>query len=229
MNLRKPYVWAGLMILLIVLVGFWPSYFGLILQGTLNVGPLVHLHNAVFLGWVLLLSLQASLVANGQTKLHKKLGIFGIFLGVMVVVVGVMTTLNKVAGGIADGGVLEAQQFMLIPLTSMLMFAGFFAAAIYYRSKPTTHKRLMILATVSMLDAPISRMAFLGDPPNPALLMLIWFLPILVLMAADWSQKRKISWLYVTGILIMVLSGARFPISQTEAWLAIARVLSGGN
>jgi hypothetical protein len=227
--LKKPYFWAGLLVLIIVLTGFWPSYFGLILQGTLNVGPLVHLHTAVFLGWVLLLIFQASLVANGQTKLHKKLGIFGIFLGLMVIVLGVMTTLNKVAGGIADGDVLEAQQFMLIPLTNMLLFAGFFASAIYYRSNPATHKRLMILATVSMLDAPISRVVIQGEPLNPVLFLLVWFLPILFLLAVDFVQKRKISWIYVIGILILLISGLRMPISQTDAWLAIAKVLSGSN
>jgi len=227
MNLRKPYLWAGIMILAIVVVGFWPSYFGLILSGELDAEPLVHLHNAVFLGWILLLIVQAALVANKQTRIHKKLGVFGVVLGVLVVLFGVITTLNKVSLGIADGHALEARQFMLIPLTNMLLFAGFFGAAVYYRSKPQTHKRLMILATVSMLDAPISRMAFLGESQNPALFMLVWFIPVIFLLFADFVKNRKVTWLYVIGFLIMMLSGLRMPLSQTDAWLSIARMITG--
>jgi hypothetical protein len=227
-NQRKPYLLSGIIILSIVVVGFWPSYFGLIFSGNLEAGFVVHLHNAVFLGWVLLLIVQASLVAKNRTDLHKKLGVFGIFLGVLIVIVGVITTLNKVSMGIADGFAVEARQFLLIPLTNMLLFAGFFGAAVYYRKKPKTHKRLMMLATISMLDAPISRMAFLGEPQNPALLMLVWFTPLLVLAISDWMQNRKIPWLYVSGFLILMLSGIKIPLSQSDAWMSIAKLITGG-
>ena len=76
----------------------------------------------------------------------------------------VRTTL--VGSIMAAGNVLAAQKFMLTPLTSMGMFAGFFVAAVIYRTKPRIHKRLMMVATISMLDAPISRLAFVGDPPH---------------------------------------------------------------
>ncbi|NOR21040.1 MAG: hypothetical protein GQ538_13240, partial [Xanthomonadales bacterium] len=61
----RPYQLATIMIAIIVIAGFWPSYYGLILSGSLDVAPLVHIHNAVFLGWVVLLFLQASLVSLG--------------------------------------------------------------------------------------------------------------------------------------------------------------------
>ena len=227
MNLSKPYPWAGLIIFIIVLLGFWPTYYGPILAGGYEASLMIHFHNVVFMGWVLLLVTQTSLVASQRTDLHKKLGKFGIFLGVLVIVLGVATTLAKVSKGIADGHALEAQQFMLIPLTNMLLFSGFFSAAVIKRGKPQTHKCLITLATVSMLDAPISRMAFLGEPQNPGLLMLVWFLPIFFLLAADYIQKRKVTWLYVTGLVILLASGLRMPLSQTDAWLSIARIITG--
>lgn len=227
MKTFRPYQLATILIAIIVISGFWSSYYGLILSGSLDVAPFVHLHNAVFLGWVALLFLQASLVSGGRTDLHRKTGILGIILGFLLIVVGVEVVLNRVARGIAEGHLEKAQQFMLIPLTDMLMFAGFFIAAVIYRTKPSTHKRLMILATVSLLDAPISRMGFLGDPAPPAVFMLVWFSPVLLLLIVDFVQKRKVSWIYVIGLVLLVLSGLRIPISQTEAWLSIARVLTG--
>ncbi len=227
MTIFRPYPLAAILIAVIVITGFWPSYFGLILSGDLDVAPLVHVHNAVFLGWIALLFLQASLVAGGRTDLHKKTGVWGIFLGSLVVVVGVTVVMNRVARGIAEGHLEKAQQFMLIPLTDMLLFAGFFIAAVTYRKRPKIHKCLMLLATVALLDAPVSRIAFLGDPAPPAVFMLVWFSPIILLIAADLVKNRKIPWLYVMGLAVLVLSGVRMPLSQTEAWLSIARVLTG--
>ena len=84
MKTFRPYQLATILIAIIVITGFWPSYYGLILSGSLDVAPFVHLHNAVFLGWVGLLFLQASLVSGGRTDLHRKTGILGVVLGFLV-------------------------------------------------------------------------------------------------------------------------------------------------
>lgn len=227
MKIFRPYQLATILIAIIVITGFWPSYYGRVFSGVPDVGSLVHIHSAVFLGWVALLFLQASLVAGGRTDIHRKTGVFGVFLGSMLLVVGVMVVLHRVATGIAEGHLEKALSFMLIPFTDLLMFAGFFITAVIYRTKPKIHKRLMILATVALLGAPISRMGFLGDPQPPAVFMLVWFSPIFFLMIVDVVQKRKIPWVYITGLLLLVLSGVRIPISHTEAWLSVARLITG--
>ncbi len=227
MKTFRPYQLATILIAILVIVGFWPSYYGKVFDGVTDVAPLVHVHSAVFLAWVAFLFLQASLVNAGRTDIHRKTGVFGILLGSTLLVVGVMVVLNRVTIGIADGQVEKALPFMLIPLTDLLLFAGFFISAVLFRTKPSTHKRLMMLATVALLDAPISRMGFLGDPQSPALFMLVWFSPILFLLVVDVVQKRKTPWLYVTGLLVLVVSGVRVPISHTEAWLSVARLITG--
>ena len=55
------------------------------------------------------------------------------------------------------GEVAAAQAQLLGPLLDMLVFAPLFAAAIYYRRKPELHKRLMIVATTSLLIAAVGR------------------------------------------------------------------------
>ncbi len=225
----RPYLVTGILIAIIVIVGFWPSYFGLIMAGTLDVAPIVHLHTFIFLGWVTLLIIQTSLVAIGRTDLHRKLGAFGIVLGIALIVMGIVVTLNRVAIGIEAGHVLKAQQFMLIPLTDIILFSGFFIAAVINRKTPEIHKRLMLIATVALLDTPVSRMKYLGEPLNPALFLLIWFVPLFFLLIADFVQTRKITWLYVFGLVILLISGLRVPISQTEAWLSVARLITGSS
>ncbi|MGH6949690.1 MAG: hypothetical protein ACREH4_02365, partial [Vitreimonas sp.] len=59
---------------LIALAGFWPSYFGHILPGTLAHPLYIHLHAVVFGGWLALVIAQAWFAASGRLALHKRIG-----------------------------------------------------------------------------------------------------------------------------------------------------------
>src|SRR5262245_66337869 len=74
---------VGFMILM-VLVGFWPSYFGPLLRGAAARPWVIHLHGIVFMGWMALLMTQVALAASGRIRAHRKLGNFGIAYGLMV-------------------------------------------------------------------------------------------------------------------------------------------------
>ena len=93
-----------------------------------------------------------------------KLGRFAIGYGVLVIVVGLITAFARFALRVRAGEVAAAQAQLLGPLLDMLVFAPVFAAAVYYRRKPELHKRLMVVATTSLLIAAVGRMQFLGDP-----------------------------------------------------------------
>ena len=49
---------------IVVLVGFWPSYFGQLFGDVPDRHWVIHLHAMVFTGWLLLLLVQVSLVAG---------------------------------------------------------------------------------------------------------------------------------------------------------------------
>jgi hypothetical protein len=68
---------TAFLMLLIVVVGFAPSYF---LKGAVFAhlpSKLVHLHGAVFSSWILLYVVQNCLVSSGNVRLHRKLGVLG--------------------------------------------------------------------------------------------------------------------------------------------------------
>ena len=112
------------------------------------------------------------------------------------------------------GEVAAAQAQLLGPLLDMLVFAPVFAAAVYYRRKPELHKRLMVVATTSLLIAAAGRMQFLGEPRNLLLLHLIWTAPILLAMAHDFWRQRRVHPVYVLGLVVLVLEG---PLVRTPA------------
>ena len=145
-------------------MGFWPTYFGPLVAGAADKTPIVHLHAAVYVGWLAIFVTQTVLAATGRIAAHMKLGRFAIGYGVLVIAVGLLTAFARFALRVRAGEAADAQAQLLGPLLDMLVFAPFFAAAIYYRRKPELHKRLMIVATTSLLIAAVGRMQFLGEP-----------------------------------------------------------------
>jgi hypothetical protein len=66
-----------------------------------------------------------------------------------------------------DSGVMEAKSDYIIPLTSMLLFGALILFAFRERFHPATHKRLMLIATVVLMTAAISRWPFAFIQDNP--------------------------------------------------------------
>jgi hypothetical protein len=63
---------------LMVLVGFWPSYFSQVFHGIPNRPMVIHVHGLIFVGWMVLLVTQVYLAATGRIRQHRSLGIVGI-------------------------------------------------------------------------------------------------------------------------------------------------------
>jgi hypothetical protein len=153
-----------------------------------------------------------------------KLGRVAIGYGVLVIGAGLLATFGMFTLSVRAGEITAAQTALLGPLLDMLVFAPLFAAAVWYRRKPELHKRLMIVATTSLLIAAVSRMPFLGQPRNLLLVHLIWTAPILLAMAHDFWHQRRVHPVYVLGLVVLVLEGplARITVRGTEPWRAFS-------
>lgn len=225
---RRLYVGLAVLAALIAVVGFWPTYFGPLVAGTVDKIPIIHFHAAVYMGWLVLFMTQAVLAATGRVASHIKLGRIAIGYGVLVIAAGLLAAFGMFALRVRAGDVAAAQRALLGPLLDMLVFAPLFAAAVYYRRKPELHKRLMIVATTSLLIAAVGRMPFLGQPRNLLLVHMIWAAPILIAMAHDFWRQRKVHLVYVIGLIVLVLEGplVRIVVRDTDGWLNITARLA---
>jgi hypothetical protein len=217
----RIYTPAAVLALLIAFVGFWASYYGRIFTGTVTTPPIIQLHAAVFIGWLLLVIAQAALAARGRMALHMKVGGYGMAYGLLVVVIGVVATLAAFRTNLANANVGEARAILFVGLTDMLSFAPFLAAAWFYRRRPEIHKRLIVVATCVLLVAPAHRMHwFLGGPPAPAFaVLLIWLAPIYAAMLHDYIARRIVHPVYLLGIcVILFMKFGRFPLLRSESW-----------
>jgi hypothetical protein len=223
--LRKPrgmgvYLPISLLCASVALIGFWPTYFGPLLSGTVQALPIIHLHAMVFGGWLLLVILQAVLAATGRIALHMTIGRIGMVYGIVLILVGEVTAFSAFGERVAAGEIEEARRRLFAPVTDLIVFAPFLAAAWVYRRRPEVHKRLIVVATTVLLIAAVHRTTIFGGPPPPLpYLLFIWLAPIGLGIGWDLARRRVVHPVYVLGIgAVVFLKFLRRPFAQTEAW-----------
>jgi hypothetical protein len=216
---RRFYIGVSVLMGIIAVTGFWPTYFGPLVKGTIEQPPIIHLHALVFVGWLVLFLTQAVLAATGRVSWHIRLGRIAIGYGVLLIIVGLFTGISRSAHRLSLG--LPAEGLLFNAVADMTVFSAFFAAAIVLRRKPQLHKRLMMVAATMLLVAATARMSFL---PALELRQAVWFSPLALAMAHDFRSRRLIHPVYAVGLaafLVRSFSG-RF-IVDTDTWSAFTR------
>ena len=159
-KVRLFYVWMAAACAVVAFGGFAPTYWLQLPAGTFVGSPLVHIHGALFSSWTLLLLSQTLLVANGRLRNHRAWGLAGISLATAMVFMGLAAAIQTLTAGLRAGYGDHSRAFLILPVSGMVLFAGFFIAAIANIQRPEAHKRLMLLATITLLQAAMARIFF---------------------------------------------------------------------
>src|SRR5688572_326123 len=217
---------------LTVFAGFAPSYYLRFLSSgpsaTVSGGPftpLIHLHGALFTAWVLLFIVQTALVAGRRVAVHRRLGVATAVLAALMIVVGTSTAIATASRGGSPPGV-DPLVFLVIPLFDIFLFATFVTVALVKRRDREAHKRLMLLAYVSIIVAAVARLPGVL-PLGPPGFFGLAFLFILIGGLYDFLSRRRVHRVYVWGGALFAISvPVRLMISGTGAWRAFAELLT---
>jgi hypothetical protein len=214
---------------LVVFVGFAPSYYLRDSDQLLPLPTYLRVHGLVFTMWMVLCIVQTSLVAARQTDVHRAVGWVTAALAVVMVMVGTAAGILSMRVQVEAGYGQQARAFLTTPLFSMMVFAGFVAAAIVRRRDAQTHKRLMLLATMSILDAAVARLPLDVVRTTSWAHMATTDLFLVVAVLYDVATRHTVHQAYVWGGLVLVIEQAlRIPVGETTMWQSIARVILGG-
>lgn len=230
---RVFYSGIAIAMALMVFVGFGPTYyfgaFGDRPMATISGGPmtlLVHAHGVLFTSWVLLFIVQTALVAQHQVAVHRRLGVAGGVLAAAMIVVGTLTALKTAARGGAPAAP-DPLSFLIIPLTDMILFGSFVTAALRLRKNREAHKRLMLLAYVSIIVAAVARVPGIG-PLGPPAFFGLGFSFLLAGVIYDLLTRRRVHPVYIRGGAALIASvPLRLVISSTGAWQSFAASIAG--
>ena len=227
------YFYMALSCIAVAFLGFAPTYWVPMATGSFPSMPVIHFHGMLFFTWTLYFAFQTWLAASGRVARHRTIGMIGVSLATAMTIFGFLAAVNAMkrsaALGLTDAGIA----FAIVPLSGILFFAVIFSLAIANTRQPETHKRLMLLAGISILDAAVARwfLTFLapagppGPPPVevtivPALVAYLLLVPALIF---DWRSQGRPHPVYIYGgITLLAVKLLNWPISITPAWHAIA-------
>ncbi len=166
------FIGMAIYLTLIVIVGFWPTYFGnmffgqeLVKNGILEISWKTHIHAFVFMTWMALLICQTILVARNKTRVHMKLGKYGYLWGILVAAFGFFMIFFVIKTGVTQGlttiskaipGIFRSSAFVAIFEFGILLGLGY-----HYRTSPNDHKRYMLFATIALANAAAGRWGIL--------------------------------------------------------------------
>jgi hypothetical protein len=238
------YVWMAAVCALVAFGGFAPTYWLQLPAGTFVGRPILYLHGTVFSFWMLFYVAQSALAASGRLTLHRAWGVAGVSIATVMVMLGFGAALDSLRHGIATGHAAEVKAFLVVPLLSIVTFAGFFGVAVACNRRPEVHKRLMLAANVAILPAALARVFFvlqtgggpgqrpgIGAPPPVQIATIPALLSCLLLvvgMVYDWRTRGRPHAAYVVSLAIILAVTFLFePISKTAAWTAFADAFAG--
>ena len=230
-NDRLFYTGMGALVLLLAIAGFARSYYLAgwfeTPAGTPEITLLLHAHAAACTLWLALMVIQPLLIAGKNRPLHRRLGWFGLGVAVAMVVLGNAAAVAAMHVGFIGLG--DPLVFYAVPFFAINSFAVTAFFAFRWRERAETHKRLILLANVAILNAAVARIPLAAVQAGAP--FTFTFLPNLITLAGivyDWRTRGRIHRVWIWGGLIMLLSQIlMFPVMGSAAWHGFAETMAG--
>lgn len=213
----------------VTVVSFARTYYLRVLFDLPPLAQAAHLHGLISTLWLALHYTQARLIAAHRVVLHKRLGIFAAFVGAVLAIQAFHLAIAGVAAGHAPPG-RDPMEFLSVPMGTISMFTILLTSALVLRKRREWHKRLMLLASLSLLLPAAGRLDSLIMVPLglPRAVIGFWLTFAFVAWAwwNDWRKFRRIHPAYLYGGIALVVSvPIRRWIGFTDAWQPIAEWL----
>jgi hypothetical protein len=147
----------------------------------------VHFHGLAMLSWLALFVTQNVLVGRGNIARHRKLGWSSVGLVTLVVAMGSFTAIKAIALHRVPPFFTNSY-FLSLSLFGLVAFVGTFGAAIALRRQTEWHRRLMLGATIILMEPGLGRllpMPLLGPVYGPVLQTALQLLVVWIVLAHD--------------------------------------------
>src|SRR4029077_12545225 len=158
---RRFYLFIAVLTAAIVFAGFARTFYLNGFFAKLHLPSLFILHGIVFSSWLVLLVTQSALVSARQIGIHQRLGYASIVIVVAMFTLGWIMSVQAAQRGFTPPGGPPPLSFLAFQIIGLVLFVSLATAGFLLRNRPEAHKRLMIVATVSILTPSLARVFLL--------------------------------------------------------------------
>jgi hypothetical protein len=213
---------VAIALLIVVFAGFSRTYYLRSTFGSPELTPSLLVHGFAFSAWMVLLVVQTSLVAANRTDIHRRLGVAGAGLGVVMMMLGAYVAITRTD---AEG--------LALPLATVVVFPTLLGCALWLRKRMDVHKRLVLIATLELATAAVGRLPGIFIPIGslalgPVGLFGVTDLFLVAIAVHDWRTRGRIHPATLWGGLFLIASQPlRLLIGATPGFQAFASWLAG--
>ncbi|MDE3187634.1 MAG: hypothetical protein KGM96_08955 [Acidobacteriota bacterium] len=187
---------------------------------------IVHVHGAVFTVWMLILTAQVMLVMKDRVRWHMKMGWFAAGWACLMGILGPWAAMESQVAHLSNPVIFP--QFISVHIVDIGGFLLLLAWGMTLRKNPAAHKRMMILATVSLADPGFSRFTGWVWPAEPTS-MVVWFLwsfygnvlLVALMLGWDWWRGRLIKQAVVGGVGLLAAEVASVLLYFWGPWKVV--------
>ncbi|MEJ8843890.1 hypothetical protein WG954_15975 [Lacibacter sp. H375] len=192
-----------------------------------NATPLVHIHGALLMTWMLLLIAQPLLIQTGRAALHRTIGKVSWVLGPLIIISLFLIGRGGYFRGI-EANVPEHENltFIVLDMRGFLSFAIFWCLAMLKRKVPDTHMRYMIATGILAIGPGVGR--GLGASFGMSLGDAITITDVLdlvivgILLGVDVYRKKNYK-PFLTVFIVLLVGSVLWQLRDTDAWQTFAK------
>ena len=151
-NIGYPFIF----LLVLVIFGFFKTYFGQFPHFGVQTTTIVHLHVLFLMLWILLLIVQPMLIRYHKYAAHRLIGRFTYVL-VPMIILSFIGMMSKQIHETSPKTIPEALNSLYLPITDTLLFSTFYTLAIINKRNVALHMRYIIMTGFVFIDASLIR------------------------------------------------------------------------
>ena len=196
-------------VLMLVFLGFWPTYFAKFFDGSLNYSGYFHFHAIIVLLWMAVLITQPILIRNKTFAIHRVIGKSTYILFPLIIISVILLVHSRIP---FYGKNVEMEIF--IPFKDLFTLSIAYGIAIINRHNIEIHARGMIATGIIFIEPALARFNFRAldgissYPIFPYVVTVSFMYLILVILIIAERKRKSGRWVFplVLGLLILVHS-----------------------
>lgn len=188
--------------------------------------PIIHIHGALLMTWLVLLIIQPLLIHTGRAKLHRTIGKLSWVLGPLIIIF--LFLIGK-GGYLRSIGIIPEKEnltFMVLDIRGFVSFAIFWALAMFYRKDSASHMRYMIATGILAIGPGIGRGlgTYFGFDIGPALTITdVIDLAIIGFLLGYDIYKKKNYKPFLVVFLVFLIGGILWQLRYSDVWQSFAK------
>ncbi len=220
-NLYKNISYFFIMIFVIIVAGFYKTYFGLFPTFE-KVTIAQHIHSVLFLIWFIMLIIQPVLIRKGKYELHRTIGKFSYILVPMLIITIFYISKGFYEKEIALNTDERVNAMLFVPFYQIFDFTLLYLMAIYYKKTTPFHMRYIIGCSLAISGAALRRICTKLIGLNSSDAFAIGFaltdLCLILLIIFDLKNNKNPKPYLVSLAVVGLSQMAFYYVPETQIW-----------